>query len=360
MIKENLEQFFIVWGILLLLNQIFIFGGCFEPYCIGAALPHTGIISALLILFAYPKDDEEDEISNRQSKPGHKDRSSKENIKIKPNRSFKKEGIQKKKPPHPNWNGNYYHIKTNVQYKKFQFDSNGWSTEKVYLPYSNTDEFINIVTGNKYNKFDVDYYGKKKKQAKPSSQKKNEEQHTSTQRARQNNKNQYRKEQEEKSFTKKLGDDYEKYIGTKFEEKGDVVIYNGFIKGYEDKGVDIITISQKSKTINLIQCKNWKKKPMILDDVENIFYKLADYELDFFDIEIEDINRHLINKQDGRIIQNLFSTIKFDQRSYQVRKVLYASSERVIDLEIGKHLKMIKPNIFRYEDMKIVIHRQSK
>jgi len=36
------------------------------------------------------------------------------------------------------------------------------------------------------------------------------------------------------------------------------------------------------------------------------------------------------------------------------RKMLYIVIENVISLEIGKFLKMITPNIFRYEDMKIV------
>lgn len=55
-IKENLETFFIIWGVILVLNQAVIFGGCFAPYCILAALPHTGIISFLFSIFII-KDD---------------------------------------------------------------------------------------------------------------------------------------------------------------------------------------------------------------------------------------------------------------------------------------------------------------
>lgn len=40
--------FFISWVVILLINQIFIFGACFEPYCLLAALPHTGIIAIIL------------------------------------------------------------------------------------------------------------------------------------------------------------------------------------------------------------------------------------------------------------------------------------------------------------------------
>ncbi len=49
-IMDNLKIFMITWIIILLLNQIFIFGACFAPYCLLAALPHTGIISAILTI----------------------------------------------------------------------------------------------------------------------------------------------------------------------------------------------------------------------------------------------------------------------------------------------------------------------
>lgn len=49
LLKENSKFFFITWGIVLLVNQIFIFGGCLAPYCIVAALPHTGLISAVIV-----------------------------------------------------------------------------------------------------------------------------------------------------------------------------------------------------------------------------------------------------------------------------------------------------------------------
>lgn len=50
-IRENLETFFITWCIVIVLNQIFIFHACFAPYCLIAALPHTGIIAGLIVFF---------------------------------------------------------------------------------------------------------------------------------------------------------------------------------------------------------------------------------------------------------------------------------------------------------------------
>jgi len=50
-IKENLQSFFIIWGIVLFVNQVFLFGGCFNLICIIAALPHTGVIAFLILIF---------------------------------------------------------------------------------------------------------------------------------------------------------------------------------------------------------------------------------------------------------------------------------------------------------------------
>ena len=60
------------------------------------------------------------------------------------------------------WNEKKYHTKTNVQYTKFLFDKNGWSKERVYLPKTNTDEYIHFETGDKYDRNDFDYHGNKK------------------------------------------------------------------------------------------------------------------------------------------------------------------------------------------------------
>ena len=45
-------MFFKIWGVVLLLNQLFFFGFCLSPHCIINALPHTGIISAIIYFFS--------------------------------------------------------------------------------------------------------------------------------------------------------------------------------------------------------------------------------------------------------------------------------------------------------------------
>jgi hypothetical protein len=47
-ITEDIKGFFVLWGIIILANQLIIFGGCFAIYCIIAAVPHTFIIAVVL------------------------------------------------------------------------------------------------------------------------------------------------------------------------------------------------------------------------------------------------------------------------------------------------------------------------
>lgn len=50
-IIKNAQLFFVVWAVVILANQIFIFGACFAPYCLIAALPHTFVMSAIGMYF---------------------------------------------------------------------------------------------------------------------------------------------------------------------------------------------------------------------------------------------------------------------------------------------------------------------
>ena len=54
---KKIQDFFATWAVILFLNQLFIFHGCFAPHCLLAALPHTGIIAFLLIRFLSNADD---------------------------------------------------------------------------------------------------------------------------------------------------------------------------------------------------------------------------------------------------------------------------------------------------------------
>jgi hypothetical protein len=48
---KNFQTFLVVWVVVLIVNQLFIFRGCMAGYCILAALPHTAIISMLITYF---------------------------------------------------------------------------------------------------------------------------------------------------------------------------------------------------------------------------------------------------------------------------------------------------------------------
>ena len=243
LIKANAKFFFITWGIVLLVNQIFIFGGCFAPYCIVAALPHTGVISAVIVYLYFQEEKKEKTIQQERS-------------------------------------------------YESQYTSNNDKVDPL----------------------------------------------------------------------KEIGDAYEKEIGKEFESKGDFVIYNGLISGVADGGVDLIVISPDSQSINLVQCKNWHKMKMEYHHISGVYDKLTNYSsnikysIGYIVVKYSYValQKHLHYKKECDEIANI---LKASSNYTNIRKTLYIATDKVVDLDVGQHLTMIKPNIFRYKDMKIVISK---
>ena len=243
LIKANAKFFFITWGIVLLINQIFIFGGCFAPYCIVAALPHTGVISAVIVYLNFQEEKKEKTIQQERS-------------------------------------------------YESQYNSNNDKADPL----------------------------------------------------------------------KEMGDAYEKEIGKEFESKGDFVIYNGLISGVADGGVDLIVISPDSQSINLVQCKNWHKMKMEHHHISSVYDKLTNYasninySIGYIVVKYSYValQKHLHYKKELDEIANI---LKATKNYTNIRKTLYISTDKVLDPDINQYIKMIKPNIFRYKDMKIVISK---
>mgnify|MGYP003445915930 FL=1 len=243
LIKANAKFFFITWGIVLLINQIFIFGGCLAPYCIVAALPHTGVISAVIVYLYFQEEKKEKTIQQERS-------------------------------------------------YESQYTSNNDKVDPL----------------------------------------------------------------------KEIGDAYEKEIGKEFESKGDFVIYNGLISGVADGGVDLIVISPDSQSINLVQCKNWHKMKMEHHHISSVYDKLTNYSsnikysIGYIVVKYSYValQKHLHYKKECDEIANI---LKASSNYTNIRKTLYIATDKVVDLDVGQHLTMIKPNIFRYKDMKIVISK---
>ena len=57
-IFSDFQTFLVIWAVIIIVNQLFIFGACFAPYCIAAALPHTLIIAALVVYFMHEAEKE--------------------------------------------------------------------------------------------------------------------------------------------------------------------------------------------------------------------------------------------------------------------------------------------------------------
>ncbi len=159
------------------------------------------------------------------------------------------------------------------------------------------------------------------------------------------------------SFLKQKGDAYEKQIGAIFEKKGLLVVYNGFIHGYKDGGIDIIAIDPINKTINLIQCKNWDKKTFEVEHLLTIYKKLNMFRKDdYLTVSANHIKQHLQHPYHQNIKQVLNDArLNFEQ--YTSCKSLYLANKRTIDLAVSEQLTMSKDKNFRYKDMKMVIYK---
>lgn len=266
LIKNNAKYFFYTWGIVIFFNQLIIFGGCFAPYCIIAALPHTGIISAFITYLKFKEDSEE-----------------------------RKEG------------------------KERDHEAQGGPDKNIQKELEELDEEFRRVREERKKLLS----GEEENEADP---------------------------------LKEMGDAYEKRIGKEFESKGNLVIYNGLLRGLDDKGVDLVVISPASQSINLIQCKNWHKMKMEHQHITKVYNKLTNYEFDFYIIRHSSIQKHLHYKKETDEIDRILQ----ESKNYTtIRKTLYIATDQVVDLNIGEHLTMVNPGIFRYKDMKIAIVRNT-
>lgn len=60
-VLQNTKFFLVTWLVVIIVNQVFIFGACFAPYCLIAAIPHTAVIAGIITFF-YMKGESEDKV----------------------------------------------------------------------------------------------------------------------------------------------------------------------------------------------------------------------------------------------------------------------------------------------------------
>lgn len=53
----NTRRFLYIWLAVLIVNQLFLFGACFAPHCLAAAVPHTLAIAMLMNFFGFRRDE---------------------------------------------------------------------------------------------------------------------------------------------------------------------------------------------------------------------------------------------------------------------------------------------------------------
>ena len=176
---------------------------------------------------------------------------------------------------------------------------------------------------------------------------------------------------------KAKGDRYEAAIGLAYENKGDLVIYNGFIKGMKDQGVDLVAISTRNKRIHLIQCKNWVNRQISSDTLQEIYNKLDQYKPYGFSVDNIHSALGFLQKpqnyetrfksfsNDSESIEGINPTFenfrniinKANKQNYSIYKVLYipkveSLDSTAIDLTLKNSSEI---NSLSYRDMSIVI-----
>jgi Holliday junction resolvase-like predicted endonuclease len=152
---------------------------------------------------------------------------------------------------------------------------------------------------------------------------------------------------DETDFLKVKGDLYERHVGRYLENKGFGVCQYGFRKGMDDGGIDIIAISPADRTRIFVQCKNWTSKPLTLEVLQEITAKLIKNSTK---IKYDDY----LDSMNPAVVQNY----KKSSSSYRDEYFLCISSDKVVDLEIGKHLEMLGKDFYIYDNrLKIVVVR---
>ena len=173
---------------------------------------------------------------------------------------------------------------------------------------------------------------------------------------------------------KAKGDRYESAVGLGYEVRGDLVIYNGFIKGMKDEGVDIVAISSKQKSIHLVQCKNWDNRQISSEELDDIYNKLDQYIP--YEYSVDNIQSALtfLQKPQNLKIKNRLVDVSIEgikpefqnfrnivnsayKDNYPIYKVLYipkvgSLDKSAIDLSIKNNTTK---NRLSYKDMSIVI-----
>lgn len=150
---------------------------------------------------------------------------------------------------------------------------------------------------------------------------------------------------------KARGDGYELHIGRMFERKGDLVIYNGLLRGYDDQGVDLIVISKNDQSVNLVQCKHWKRYEFTTEHLLKIYNKLSRYRRDYAELQPEAISHYLALSFTHDEIKKRIQL----SAQYPLRKTLYLASNKVMTVDVHSQLTPLRDNIYRHKDMKIVI-----
>jgi restriction system protein len=118
--------------------------------------------------------------------------------------------------------------------------------------------------------------------------------------------------------TTNKGNEYEKFIGKKYESLNKNVVYYGLENGKKDNGIDLII--EDEKNITFVQCKNW---------VSNDHYKINQKDLRAF---IGDCYMYILNNNINKT--HHFHFIVSDEKLLTISAELYLKENRKLKYKV--------------------------
>lgn len=154
----------------------------------------------------------------------------------------------------------------------------------------------------------------------------------------------------EKSLSKsEIGRFYERYIGYLHESEGHDVTYHGAVKGYADRGVDLIVRGKKE--IIVVQTKCWSKERIIDEDYVFRFWVSTTHFKKALSIEDQKIAKSIfftttvysdLAKEAAQLLGIEINTKALDKTYPMIKCNVNINGEKIFHLPFDKYYDKIK------------------
>lgn len=125
-----------------------------------------------------------------------------------------------------------------------------------------------------------------------------------------------------------MGNAFEIYCARYYELKNKFVFYNGLIKGKSDSGVDLVVIDDNATIY--VQCKNWWKRELAIDDLRLIRKKMNGFKLQYSADEIN-LAAYLSNIKEYNDLNKVMQAYRETTKKPAVHVLLVSNKDCLIN-----------------------------